>query len=70
MRNTNGVWATVYGCPYPWTAGAMILKYNDFYIYIHQSKMGTKKYAEHKRGVGNRLWLSIPLDGGRNNMPL
>ena len=33
----------------PWTAGAMILKYNDFYIYIHQSKMETKKYAEHKR---------------------
>lgn len=49
MRNTNGVWATVYGCPYPWTAGAMILKYNDFYIYIHQSKMETKKYTEHKR---------------------
>lgn len=33
----------------PWTAGAMILKYNDLYIYIHQSKMETKKYAEHKR---------------------
>ena len=54
----------------PWTAGAMILKYNDFYIYIHQSKMETKKYTEHKRGVGNRLRLSIPLDGGRNYMPL
>ena len=40
------------------------------FIYIYQSKMETKKYAEHKRGVGNRLRLSIPLDGGRNNMPL
>lgn len=44
------VWATVFGCPYPGRR-AMILKYNDFYIYIyiHQSKMETKKYAEHKR---------------------
>lgn len=26
MRNTNGVWATVCGCPYPWTAGAIICR--------------------------------------------
>ena len=46
--------------------------YRQYYgdTYIHQLDLETKKYVEHKRGVGNRLWLSIPLDGGRNDIKI
>lgn len=45
----------------PWTAGAMILKYNDFYIYIHQSKMETKKIYGTQTAGANICRCSVYL---------